>query len=109
MQADHALVAASAPKPFELVFTGGYEWADVPQAAGAFTSKAPFCEAGSAVDVLSEVSFGRRFACADGSGSITLRIGSPDGESGDSIWSILEGTGQYASLRGKGTVRGEEL
>jgi hypothetical protein len=106
-----ALAAASGPKPFELVLNGEYEYG-IPDfgllTAGAFTSKAPFCESGSAVDVWSEVLIGRRFACADGTGTITLRIGNPDGESGDSDWSILEGTGQYSGLRGRGTVRGED-
>ena len=71
----------------------------MPHGAGTFTSKAPFCESGSAVDVDFGVS---RFACADGSGSITLDIGFLFG---DGDWSILEGTGQYAGLRGRGTVR----
>jgi hypothetical protein len=105
-----ALTASSAPKPFELVFNRGYDFDDdgVLHGTGTFTSKAPFCESGSAVDVWSDVSFGGRFGCADGSGSITLRIGNPDGESGDSDWGILEGTGQYAGLRGRGKVRGED-
>jgi hypothetical protein len=107
-----ALAAASGPKPFELVFNGetGWDESGVPRTVGAFTSKAPFCESGSTVDVDIDV---RRFACADGSGSITLEAlftGNPlanfldEGE-----WSILEGSGQYASLRGRGTFREEIL
>ena len=97
--------AASAAKPFELVFNGGYEFDEVDGAiwlAGAFTSKAPFCESGSAVDLDLGV---RRFVCADGSGSITLE--SPFEGVGD--WRILEGTGQYADLRGRGTSWEEML
>jgi hypothetical protein len=103
-----APAAVSAAKPFELVFDGGYEFDDdgVLQGTGTFTSKAPFCESGSAVDVWSEVLMGRRFVCADGSGSITLVLVYRNID-GDGDWSILEGTGQYAGLRGRGTVRGE--
>jgi hypothetical protein len=99
--------ASSAARPFELVFSGEYT-ADA-ELVGTFTSKAPFCESGSAVDVYDDVWIGHRFVCADGSGSIALRIGNPDGEWGNSDWSILEGTGQYASLRGRGTTRWEAL
>jgi hypothetical protein len=105
-----ALAAGSAAKPFELVFNGGYEWewADFPVAAGAFSSKAPFCEAGSARDVQFGNGIARRFTCADGSGSITLRLGASGPEwTGDGDWSIVEGTGQYAALRGRGAFRGE--
>jgi hypothetical protein len=102
-----ALSASSTPKPFELVFSG--EYTANAELVGAFISKAPFCESGSAVDVHDDVWIGPRFVCADGSGSIALRIGNPDGEWGSSDWSILEGTGQYASLRGRGTTRWEAL
>ncbi len=98
--------AASAAKPFELVFNGAYPLDDVGGGmwlAGAFTAKAPFCESGSAVDLDLGV---RRFVCADGSGSITLEA--PFGAiAGD--WRILEGTGQYAALRGRGTSWEEML
>ena len=106
-----AMGAASGPKPFELVLNGEYEYG-IPDfgllTAGSFTSNAPFCESGP-VDVWTkDAPIGLRFTCADGSGSITLRIGRPDGESGYSDWSILEGSGQYAGLRGRGTVRVED-
>jgi hypothetical protein len=97
--------AASAAKPFELVFNGAYEF-DVDGGmwlAGAFTAKAPFCESGSAVDLDIGV---RRFVCADGSGSITLEAPF-EAIAGD--WRILEGTGQYADLRGRGTSWEEML
>jgi hypothetical protein len=101
-----AVTAVSAAKPFELVLNGEAEWDDfwgVLRTSEAFTSKAPFCESGSAVDVDIGV---RRFVCADGSGSITLDIGFLIG---DGDWSILEATGQYAGLRGRGTFRSEAL
>jgi hypothetical protein len=98
--------AASAAKPFELVFNGAYDF-DVDGGiwlAGAFTSKAPFCESGSAVDLDLGV---RRFVCADGSGSITLEAAPLGAIAGD--WRIRDGTGQYADLRGRGTSWEEML
>lgn len=98
--------AASAAKPFELVFNGAYDF-DVDGRiwlAGAFTSKAPFCESGSAVDLDIGV---RRFVCADGTGSLTLEAARLGAIAGD--WRIIEGTGQYADLRGRGTSWEEML
>src|SRR5262249_22923880 len=86
-----ALSASSAPKPFELVLDEEWEYGDFPLAqwTRTFTAKAPFCESGSVVEVDLGV---RRFACADGSGSITLDIGYPWAQfDGDPRWSILEG------------------
>jgi hypothetical protein len=108
-----ALAAVSAAKPFELVLNGEAEWDDfwgVLRTSEAFTSKAPFCESGSTAYVDIGV---RRFACADGSGSITLDIlddGFPQVSfGGDGDWSILEATGRYAGFRGRGTFRSEAL
>jgi hypothetical protein len=104
-----APAAVSAAQPFELVFDGWYEIDDegVPLLAGSFTSNAPFCESGSAFDDWpEEAPLGRRFDCADGSGSIWLSLVWTTLD-GDGEWSILAGTGQYAGLRGKGTFRGE--
>jgi hypothetical protein len=94
-----ARAASSAPKPFELVFTGEYAPnGDVePWLVGAFTSKAPFCVSGSVTAAIAH-----HFECADGSGSLTLELMYSE-------WSILEGTGQYAALRGRGTFRSETL
>jgi hypothetical protein len=102
-----ALAARSAARPFELVFNGGYEsdYDGVLLLAGSFTSKAPFCESGSAATVELDAP---RFSCADGSGSITLDVGSRPDPFGDRGWRILEGTGHYAGLRGRGMVRGED-
>jgi hypothetical protein len=98
-----APVAGSAATPFELVWNGEYEFDDngVLLLAGSFTSMAPFCESGSAVDNALDA---LRFACADGSGSITLQF---DPELWNTDWSILGGTGQYAGLRGRGTFQVE--
>jgi hypothetical protein len=111
-----ALAAGSAATPFELVVNGETEWDEwsVPRTEVAFTSKAPFCESGSTVPV----ELGATFACADGSGSITFTLEEPFsptyvdslqpfGRNG--VWSIFEGTGQYAGLRGRGTLRSEIL
>jgi hypothetical protein len=104
-----ALAAVSAAKPFELVFNGGYEF-DIEGAvllSGAFTSKTPFCESGSAFDELPEGGpLRRRFACADGSGSVTLSL-LPTTLEGEGDWSIVDAIGEYAGLRGRGTFQGE--
>jgi len=83
--------------------------------AGTFTSKAPFCESGSAVDVrLGPVdapgTATRLLTCADGSGSLTALVGSPQSEhQGTGTWSIVGGAGRYAGLRGRGTYRSERV
>jgi hypothetical protein len=126
-------VAASAVRstasPFELVFTGSYEpfpecaalpdpdpmCFDMQPATGTFTSGAPFCGSGTAETAEPSgplVHLVRRYTCADGSGSVTLRISRLDAEfttglSGE--WEITEGSGHYEGLRGKGTYTGELL
>ncbi len=50
----------------------------------------------------------RRFTCSDGSGSVTARVELFPAEhdaGGSEPWEIVDGTGQYATLRGKGTWR----
>jgi hypothetical protein len=113
-----ALAARSAASPFEVVATDRYEaneatcpdcepW-DGPH-AGTFTSGAPFCESGT---VGVPEWFGprgeqfRRYTCTDGSGSLMLAEHG-DGERGE--WTIAEGSGRYAGLRGRGTYSGEQL
>lgn len=108
-----ATVAATAPAPFELVFNGVHRPATFGsrtglQHEGPFTSSAPFCSPGYAVDLRHVEPFAavRRFSCADGSGSITARIDlfPAEHDVGEgSTWQIVEGAGQYATLRGKGT------
>jgi hypothetical protein len=115
-----ALAARSPASPFELVLQGREEFVtdrDVyvgSQFVGTFTSAAPFCESGTAsgpVDADGDYlpdprdTF-ERYTCTDGSGSLTLRLanrpagilGNPGGD-----WTIVEGSGVYADLRGKGT------
>jgi hypothetical protein len=126
-------VAASAVRstasPFELVFTGRYEpypecaalpdpdpmCFDMQPATGTFTSRDPFCGSGTAETAEPSgplVHVVRRYTCADGSGSLTLRISRLDaefttGSSGE--WEIIEGSGQHEGVRGKGTYTGELL
>ena len=110
-----ALAARSAASPFELVFQGREEGVFDggvllgSRLVGTFTSGAPFCESGTAADLPHPPrprEALERYKCTDGSGSLTLRIANPPtygvppfaGE-----WTIFEGSGRYAGLRGKGT------
>jgi hypothetical protein len=88
---------------------------DMQPATGTFTSGAPFCGSGTAETAEPSGPFVhliRRYTCADGSGSVTVRISRLDaefttGSSGE--WEITEGSGQYEGLHGKGTYSGELL
>lgn len=120
-----ALAARSAASPFELVLTGRYEpWPPGCNAddldnqcwevsvAGTFTSDAPFCESGTTEEDVHSRAGIRRYMCDDGSGSLTLKISNPGNEyrtgaQGD--WAIVEGSGRYENLRGRGTYVGELL
>jgi hypothetical protein len=101
-----ALAARSSASPFELVLEGREECVSDgyicvgSQVVGTFTSGAPFCESGTAVDL--------EYTCADGSGSLTLKrqIGRHQVRS-ERVWTIVEGSGRYAGLRGKGTYSTE--
>ena len=119
-----ALAARSAASPFELVLQGRYEafvQGDVlldGQLVATFTSGAPFCESGTAVDVelparSSPVAGARRYTCADGSGSLTRAEADPRRARattpGSGEWTIVEGSGRHMGLRGKGTFIGELL
>jgi hypothetical protein len=115
-----ALAARTAASPFELVLQGRYE-GFVPgdvlldgRLVATFTSGAPFCESGTAADVeLPRASDGggaRRYTCGDGSGSLTLAERTRAGDyfwNGE--WTIVEGSGRYMGVRGKGTFIGELL
>ena len=118
VSAASALAVRSGASPFELVATDHWEgtgcidYFEPCSYAGTFTSNAPFCESG-AVDFGSELGFGetvRHYTCADGSGSLTLneRVvpGLPfvGGE-----WTIVQGSGRYADLRGKGGYFNEQF
>ena len=112
VSATTALAARTAASPFELVFQGRQELVVFGEAildarlVGTFTSSAPFCESGIADDP-SWADMVRRYTCTDGSGSLTLELTNPFGGRGS--WTIVEGSGSYAGLRGKGTYREEEL
>ena len=96
-----ALAAGSAAKPFELVLNGGYEYIG---GGGRQEASRRRRRSASPDPPWTWTSARRRFTCADGSGSITLHV--LDAPScGRRDWSIVEGTGQYAGLRGRGTVR----
>jgi hypothetical protein len=109
------VTVAGAPPPssFQFSFDGRHVPATFPTNSGVmhvgtFTASAPFCTAGTVVDVAFDGSAAvrRSYTCADGSGSALVRSTIPSLEhmtGGRGSWSVLEGTGRYASLRGKGT------
>jgi hypothetical protein len=110
---------AAAPPQFSLTFEGAHI-ADPAMPGGLrhdgrFTASAPFCSVGRAYDV-KDVSTGafldvmRVHTCDDGSGSMTAYMPVVRGEHGGrGAWQIVEGTGQYAKLRGHGTYTGTIL
>lgn len=117
-----ALGATAAPGPAVLTFVGKHvEDANLPAGLrheGTFTAEPPFCASGTAVDVrqprLLPLNVERRYTCDDGTGTFTALMedastehGLEQSPLGPRPWKILEGTGRYASLRGKGTYRGE--
>ena len=115
-----ALAARSGASPFELVAIDRFEgecpdWWTCPGGThvGTFTSSAPFCASGTIDDVAARVEAlglnegGRRYTCSDGSGSLTL--GERTWPSGRSEWTIVEGSGRHADLRGKGNHSWEQL
>ena len=95
-----ARTAASAFElTFETTFGGSEEW---PSFSERFRSRAPFCEKGTVEHIVASRRTGdaTRFTCDDGTGSLTvlMRI---------TTWQILDGSGSYAGLRGRGWVRYE--
>jgi hypothetical protein len=77
---------------------------------GRFTASAPFCSAGRAYDTRHLDGGGgfltvhRLHTCDDGSGSFTVFMPTVRNEHGGTgTWQIVEGTGRYATLRGRGT------
>lgn len=98
----------AAPSSFELVFEGRHEAAAELRHTGSFTASSPFCSSGSATTlrVTGDATGTRLLTCADGSGSATALVVSIVGEHGGAgVWRIASGTGQYTSLRGRGTFR----
>jgi hypothetical protein len=110
-------IGRASPSSFELVMNGFHTAAGPPEKfsfgfrhEGPFAASAPFCSSGYAVDLeyLAQPVTGlRRFACSDGSGSITARkfVLSANAQftHEEGVWAIVEGTGPYSTLRGKGT------
>jgi hypothetical protein len=106
--------ATAAPAAFLLTFDGAH-FADANAPGGIrhdgrFTASAPFCSAGHAHDMHFVVegeflSVHRIYTCDDGSGSFTAWMPTVRNEHGGATgaWKIVEGTGQYATLRGFGT------
>ena len=112
-----ALGAPTAASPFELTLEGQLDNAF--EMHGTFAAQAPFCNSGTFVALTAHVDayfLGEKYrlTCADGSGSLV--IGSPAEwltddpflpPPGTTTWKILEGTGSYVGLRGKGLVHSE--
>jgi hypothetical protein len=111
-----ALGARSAASPFDLVVQGHQELVAFDgvildaRLVGTFTSGSPFCESGTIEPTWAGDAV-RRYSCSDGSGSLTLGITNPQAEvnGGEGQWTIVEGSGRYAGLRGRGTYREELL
>lgn len=105
-----AVVAATAsPTQFQLVFDGhhGAPMGTGFRHEGPFTAAAPFCSSGTVVDLqhLGTSTALRLNTCADGSGTVTMRVTDYQAEhlpDGAGTWRITEGTGAYATLRGHG-------
>jgi hypothetical protein len=123
VSAASAIAARTEASAFELTFEGTLErppWVDevVPgyTSEGTFRSRAPFCAAGTFVDDVRPdftVETTRRLTCDDGSGDLTISL--VEGwyyrpwDTWNTTWKIVDGTGGYTDLRGKGTLRGELL
>jgi hypothetical protein len=115
-----ATPAAAVPNAFQLTLEGRLTLAtvvsdEVPEVTsrGTFSSRAPFCARGTFVDLLvvPTIPIGyRRFTCEDGSGSLTVDFGTTEvWRPWGARWVIFDGTGSYAQLRGRGSLRGEVL
>ncbi len=104
-----ALAARTAASPFEIVAIDRYGPSGL-IGPSTFTSGAPFCESGTVVFLESQRrgETDLRYTCSDGSGSLTLAV-RVVGVGGTSEWTIVEGSGGYAGLRGKGSYRSELL
>jgi hypothetical protein len=108
-------IGRASPSSFELVMDGFHSAAGPPERfsfgfrhEGPFVSSAPFCSSGYAVDLelLSGTAL-RQLECAGGSASITVRKLVLQANSQftheEGTWTIVDGTGAYSNLRGKGT------
>ena len=82
---------------------------------GTFRSRAPFCATGT-VEAGSVPTLDGRwpllFTCDDGTGSLTVsdvQVSSGQAAWENTTWRILDGSGSYADLRGRGPLRRELL
>lgn len=113
------LAATRAATELRLVYNGRHEAVPVSDTfplgvrhVGSFTARGPFCEGGTAVDLRHDHAGNaeRRYTCSDGSGTLTLAIQGlllEHGSAAPGEWRVVEGTGRYEGLRGRGTFRGE--
>jgi hypothetical protein len=105
-----AAPARTAASAFELTLEGTITFDDdeVIRTQGTFRSGAPFCATGTLVD---PEPYGRvaRFTCDDGTGSLTVSIGQVFIPPWNNTWRILDGSGSYEGLRGKGSMQLEPL
>ena len=112
LAAEVTMVAGAPTSAFELVFEGRHVPSTIPSTSGVmhvgtFVGSTPFCSAGTVVDLefIGSTALARSYTCADGSGSMTMRVTMPVLEhvtGAGGAWTILRGTGKYVSLRGKG-------
>jgi hypothetical protein len=109
-----APVARTAASAFELTLDG--ELTGTPgeiTSQGTFRSRAPFCATGVFVDERPDRPVGgkRQFTCDDGTGTLTVSIAGWEyyGPPFNTTWQILDGSGSYRDLRGRGSVQGEML
>lgn len=113
----------TAASAFELTLEGKdtMQWEDEgileDKRAGTFRSRAPFCATGTFIDddypnVLDAERW--QFICDDGTGSLTVSIApmwwtAHPWNTATWDWDILEGSGDYAGLRGRGSLEGEVI
>jgi hypothetical protein len=109
-----AHTAGTAASAFELTLEGKLaETRGELTSQGTFRSRAPFCATGTFVDEGPDRPEGgkRQFTCDDGTGTLTVSIARWEyyGPRFTTTWQVLDGSGNYANLRGRGSLRGEML
>ena len=102
-----APAARTSTSAFELTAeaTQHYTFVFSPQ-GGTFRSRAPFCETGKFDPGVFPGITTWRFTCDDGTGSLAVSFPDPWP---NRTWRVVVGTGLYAGLRGKGSLREESL
>jgi hypothetical protein len=102
--------AGATPASFHLVFDGRHNAALLHE--GTFTASAPLCPSGSAADVSVDATTDtslRRFTCPNGGDFLAKITPLPAEHGGNGSWQIVDGTGPFAELRGKGTFSSTRL